>query len=73
MPKTRERNVSRKVCSVQFGSRVVEHRGQPFRQADAFVELPQGQQTGVGRERCLGHLDPDGQRLEEVELEQSNR
>jgi hypothetical protein len=32
-------------------ARVVEHRGELLRQADAFVELPQRQQVGVGGER----------------------
>jgi hypothetical protein len=48
-------------------ARVVEHRGELLRQADAFVELPQRQQAGVGRERGLGHLDLNGQRRVEIE------
>ena len=67
------RTISRKVCSVKSGSRVVEHGGELLRQADAFVELPQGQQAGVGGERGVGHLDLDGQRLEKVELKQPSR
>src|SRR6185369_10892462 len=54
-------------------ARVVEHRGEPLRQADAVVELSQRQQAGVRRERSLGHLDPDGQWLEKVELKQTSR
>src|SRR5262249_39407159 len=51
-------------------ARVVEHRGELLRQADARVELPQRQQAGVGRERGLGHLDPNGQRRVEIEVEE---
>jgi hypothetical protein len=36
--------------------------GELPRQADAFVELPQRQQAGVGRERRIRHLDLDGAR-----------
>jgi hypothetical protein len=39
-------------------------------QTDAFVELTHGQQTGDEGERCVGHLDPNGQRLVAVEVEQ---
>ena len=41
-------------------------------QADAFVALPQWQQAGVGGERRVGHLDPNGQRLVEIEVEEGN-
>lgn len=51
-------------------ARVVEHRGQLSRQADAFVELAQRQQAGVGRERGVGRLDVDRQRREEIQVEQ---
>src|SRR4051812_4238958 len=54
-------------------ARVVERRGERLSQADAFVELSQRQQAGVGRERGLGYLDLDGQRLEKVELQQASR
>jgi hypothetical protein len=49
---------------------VVQRRGELAGQADAVVELPEGQQAGAGRERGVGHLDLDGQRREEVEREQ---
>ena len=53
--------------------RVVEHYGELPRQADAFVELPQRQQAGAGRERRIRHLDLDGQGLVEIEVEEGNR
>jgi hypothetical protein len=46
----------------------IEHRGEPLRQVDAFVELSQWQQAGVGGERRVGHLDLNGQGLEKVKL-----
>jgi hypothetical protein len=45
---------------------VVQRRGELSGQPDAFVELPQRQQAGVGGERGVGHLDLDGQRLEKA-------
>lgn len=40
-----------------------------LRQADAFVERSQRQPAGGGRERSFGHLDLDGQRCKEIQLE----
>jgi hypothetical protein len=37
------------------------------------IELPQGQQAGVGCERRGGHLDLDGQRFKEIQLENRSR
>lgn len=54
-------------------ARVVEHSGELSGQADAFVELPQRQQTGVAGERGVRDLNLDGQGLEKVELEQGGR
>lgn len=74
MPNTRERTISRKVWSMRSGSRGIARVVQGGRelrgQADALVELPQGQQPGIGRERGIGHLDPNGQRLVEIEVEE---
>ena len=50
----------------------IQNGGELLCQADAFVELPQRQQAGVGSQRSVGHLDLDGQRLEKIELEQGS-
>ena len=55
------------------GAWVLQSLGKLLRQTDVLIELPQRQQAGVGRERSVGHLNLEGQRLEEVELEQRTR
>jgi hypothetical protein len=49
---------------------IVEGSGESRGQADAVIELPQGQQASIGSERSVGYLDVNGQRLVEVEVEE---
>ena len=53
-------------------ARVVEGGRELRGEADALVELAQGQQAGVGGERGIGHLDPNGQRFVEVQVEEGS-
>jgi hypothetical protein len=66
----RAEHVGERVLDEVGVTRVVEHGGELLRQADAFVELSERQQTGVGGERGAGDLDRDGQGPEKVEREQ---
>ena len=49
---------------------IVEGLGELVGQADAMVELPQRQQSGVRGQGGVGGLDMDGQRREKIEVEE---
>ena len=49
---------------------VVQSGGEVLGKPDALVELPHGQQTGVGGKRGVGDLDLDWQGFVEIEIEE---
>src|SRR5262245_22364288 len=51
---------------------IAERGGELLGESDAIVELLQGQQAGVGRERGF-HLDLDVQRFVEIQVEEGSR
>ena len=66
MPKTRERSISRKLCSVRSGRGVVQGSSKCLCEADALVELADGEQPGVTGQLARGRLD-DERRAEKVQ------